>query len=186
VLSDADLAQVPPLDRARLAHAYLRSRRFVVAPLVVGERVIGVVSADNKPSRRPISRQSVEPFSVLCQNLATALEESRLYAEARAREQEATRLYARTRRSGTRRRPSSWSTHRRREPIWRCPSSVAKRPTASSSCTSSCRTTLPRGRSSSSRPSPTTPPSRFRTRASSRRHNVASARPRRSPTVSSC
>src|SRR6266849_2083504 len=97
----AELARVLPLDRARLDHAYLRSRRFVVAPLVVGERVIGVVSADNKPSRRPISRQSVEPFSLLCQNLATALEESRLYAEARAREQEATRLYAVTRQLAT-------------------------------------------------------------------------------------
>src|SRR5436309_1548017 len=101
VLSDADLARVWPLDRARLDHAYLRSRRFVVAPLIVGERVIGVVSADNKPSRRPISLQSVEPFSSLCQNLATALEESRLYAEARAREQEATRLYAVTRQLAT-------------------------------------------------------------------------------------
>jgi PAS domain S-box-containing protein len=56
--------------------------------------VIGVVSADNKTSRRPISPRSVEPFSSLCQNLAMALEESRLYAEARAREKETTRLYA--------------------------------------------------------------------------------------------
>jgi PAS domain S-box-containing protein len=101
VLSDEDLARVLPLDRTRLDHAFLRSRRFVVAPLVVGERVIGVVSADNKPSRRPISRQSVEPFGSLCQNLAMALEESRLYTEARAREQEATRLYAVTRQLAT-------------------------------------------------------------------------------------
>jgi two-component system NtrC family sensor kinase len=97
VLSDSDLARVQPLDRTHLDHAYLRSRRFVIAPLVVGDRVIGVVSADNKLSRRPISPQSVEPFGSLCQNLAMALEESRLYAEARAREQEATRLYAVTR-----------------------------------------------------------------------------------------
>ena len=102
VLSDEDLARVLPLDRTHLLdHAYLRSRRFVVAPLVVGERVIGVVSADNKPSRRPISRESVEPFGSLCQNLAMALEESRLYTEARAREQEATRLYAVTRQLAT-------------------------------------------------------------------------------------
>src|SRR5207247_4968327 len=66
-----------------------------------GERVIGLASADNKPSRRPISRQSVEPFGSLCQNLAMALEESRLYTEARAREQEATRLYAVTRQLAT-------------------------------------------------------------------------------------
>src|SRR6266850_1471380 len=97
VLSDADLARVLPLDRSHLDHPYLRSRRFVVAPLVVGDRVIGVVSADNKPSRRPISRQSIEPFGSLCQNLAMALEESRLYAQARAREEATTRLYAVTR-----------------------------------------------------------------------------------------
>jgi PAS domain S-box-containing protein len=101
VLSDADLARVLPLERAHLDHAYLRSTRFVVAPLVVGERVIGVVGADNKPSRRPINPGSVEPFGSLCQNLAMALEESRLYAEARAREQEATRLYAVTRQLAT-------------------------------------------------------------------------------------
>ena len=93
VLSDADLARVLPLDPAHLDRPYLRSRRFVIAPLVVGDRVIGVVSADNKPSRRPISPRSIEPFSSLCQNLAMALEESRLYAEARAREAETTRLY---------------------------------------------------------------------------------------------
>ena len=101
VLSDADLARVLPLDRTHLDHAYLRSSRFVVAPLVVGDRVIGVVGADNKPSRRPISPRSVEPFGSLCQSLAMALEESRLYAEARAREQEATRLYAVTRQLAT-------------------------------------------------------------------------------------
>ena len=101
VLSDADLARVLPLDRAHLDRPYLRSRRFVIAPLVVGDRVIGVVSADNKPSRRPISPRSIEPFSSLCQNLAMALEESRLYAEARAREEETTRLYAVTRQLAT-------------------------------------------------------------------------------------
>jgi len=85
---------VLPLDPAHLDRPYLRSRRFVVAPLVAGDRVIGVVSADNKPSRRPISPRSIEPFSSLCQNLAMALEESRLYAEAHAREAETTRLYA--------------------------------------------------------------------------------------------
>ena len=101
VLSDEDLRSVRRLDRAYLAHAYLRSRRFVVTPLMAGDRVIGVVSADNKPSRRPIQPGSVEPFSSLCQNLAIALEESRLYAETRAREQEATKLYGVTRQIAT-------------------------------------------------------------------------------------
>jgi signal transduction histidine kinase/DNA-binding response OmpR family regulator/putative methionine-R-sulfoxide reductase with GAF domain len=92
VLSDEDLARVPPIDAALLADRFFRTRRFVVAPLVVGERAIGVVSADNKPSRRPIEAASVEPFTLLCQQLATALEETRLYEETREREEEATKL----------------------------------------------------------------------------------------------
>ena len=92
VLSDEDLARVAPLDPALRAHPTFRTRRFVVAPLVVGERAVGVVSADNKWSRRPISPAALEPFRLLCQQLAMALEDARLYAEARAREQEATKL----------------------------------------------------------------------------------------------
>ncbi|MBI4255608.1 MAG: GAF domain-containing protein [Candidatus Rokubacteria bacterium] len=101
VLSDADLAAVWPPDPLYRRHPMFRSTRFVVVPLVVGERVIGVVSADNKMSRRPISPSSVEPFTALCQNLAMALEESRLYAETQAREQRATTLYHVTRQLAT-------------------------------------------------------------------------------------
>ncbi len=100
-LSDEDLARVAPIGGEYRDHPIFRSKRFVVAPLVAGERVIGVVSADNKASRRPISPSSVEPFSTLCQNLAMALEESRLYAETRAREEEATKLYWVTRQLAT-------------------------------------------------------------------------------------
>jgi signal transduction histidine kinase len=59
----------------------------------VGDRVVGVVGADNKTTRRPIDPTAIEPFRLLCQQLAMALEEARLYAEAQAREREATRLY---------------------------------------------------------------------------------------------
>src|SRR5262249_53945756 len=45
-----------------------------------------------KTSQRPISPASIEPFTLLCQQFATALEEARLYAETRAREREATQL----------------------------------------------------------------------------------------------
>src|ERR671930_796177 len=60
---------------------------------MVGDRAIGVAGFDNKTSRRPISPASIEPFTLLCQQFATALEEARLYAETRAREREATQLY---------------------------------------------------------------------------------------------
>jgi len=88
VLTDDDLGRVPEIGAAYRDRAYFRSRRFIVAPLVAGDRVIGVASADNKPSRRPITPSNVELFTLVCQQLATALEESRLYAEARAREDE--------------------------------------------------------------------------------------------------
>jgi PAS domain S-box-containing protein len=79
VLSDDDLRHVPPISQAFSDRAYFRSRRFVVVPLVTGDRVIGVASADNKTSRRPITPAHVELFTLLCQQLATALEEARLY-----------------------------------------------------------------------------------------------------------
>jgi PAS domain S-box-containing protein len=88
VLTDEDLRRVPPVGAEYRERGYFRSRRFVVAPLVTGDRVIGVASADNKMSRRRITPANVELFALLCQQLATALEEARLYAEARAREEE--------------------------------------------------------------------------------------------------
>jgi len=88
VLNDDDLQRVPLANREYLERPYMRSRRFIVAPLLAGDRVIGVASADNKTTRRPITPVHVELFTLLCQQLATALEEARLYAEARAREQE--------------------------------------------------------------------------------------------------
>src|SRR5262249_32968162 len=64
---------------------------------VAGPRVIGVAVADNKWSRRPIPPESIEPFFLLCHQLAGALEESRLVASSQAREREATQLYEVTR-----------------------------------------------------------------------------------------
>jgi PAS domain S-box-containing protein len=92
VLSDDDLRGLPLANREYLERPYMRSRRFIVAPLLAGDRVIGVASADNKTTGRPITPVHVELFNLLCQQLATALEEARLYAEARARENENARL----------------------------------------------------------------------------------------------
>ncbi len=88
ILTDEELRRVPPVAAEYRDRAYFRSRRFIVAPLVAGDRVIGVASADNKTTRRPITPASVELFTLICQQLATALEEARLYAEGRGREQE--------------------------------------------------------------------------------------------------
>jgi PAS domain S-box-containing protein len=81
VLTDDDLERVPPIGEAFSDRVYFRSRRFVVVPLVTGDRVLGVASADNKLTRRPITALHVELFTLLCQQLATALEEARLYAD---------------------------------------------------------------------------------------------------------
>ena len=97
VLSDEDIERLPPMDPAYRGLRFFHSRRFVVAPLVVGDRAIGVALADNRTSRRPIPPASIEPFNLLCQQLASALEGARLYAETRTREREATRLYEITR-----------------------------------------------------------------------------------------
>ncbi|HKB25057.1 MAG TPA: PAS domain S-box protein [Methylomirabilota bacterium] len=88
ILTDEELLRVPPVAAEYRDRAYFRSRRFIVVPLVAGDRVIGVASADNKTTRRPITPASVELFTLVCQQLATALEEARLYAEGRGREQE--------------------------------------------------------------------------------------------------
>src|SRR2546425_3831402 len=88
ILTDEDLQHVPPVGADYRDRTYFRSRRFIVAPLIAGDRVIGVASADNKTTRRPITPASVELFTLICQQLATALEEARLYAEGRGREQE--------------------------------------------------------------------------------------------------
>ena len=92
VLGDADLETVLPLAPAYRSDPYFRTRRFIAAPLLVGDRAIGVVVADNKRSRKPILPARIEPFVLLCQQLATALEAARLYAESRARGREAIRL----------------------------------------------------------------------------------------------
>jgi PAS domain S-box-containing protein len=88
ILNDDDLRGVPAVGDEYRDRTYFRSRRFIVCPLIAGDRVIGVASADNKTTRRPITPAHVELFTLVCQQLATALEEARLYREARTREQE--------------------------------------------------------------------------------------------------
>ncbi|MGH8057255.1 MAG: GAF domain-containing protein, partial [Candidatus Entotheonellia bacterium] len=93
VLRDEDLQQIVPLDPSYRYHPALRSNQFIITPLVVGDRPIGVVCADNHTSRRPINPASIEPFTLLSQQFAAAFEAARLYTETRAREREATQLY---------------------------------------------------------------------------------------------
>ncbi|MEX2224464.1 MAG: GAF domain-containing protein [Candidatus Rokuibacteriota bacterium] len=92
VSSDEQLARMPPLPRELHHHPVLRSRRFALVPLLFQGRPIGVVSADNKPSRRPITKRGVAHLELFCQQLATSVNNARLYGETRQRASDATIL----------------------------------------------------------------------------------------------
>lgn len=81
VLSDGDLEKIRPFVGPHRDNGWFRTRRFVILPLLVGDRTIGVVMADNKLTRRPIDPASVEPFTLLCQQLAAVLEHERAERE---------------------------------------------------------------------------------------------------------
>jgi PAS domain S-box-containing protein len=94
---DEHLTQVPPLPPELRVHPALRSRRFALVPLLVQGRPIGIVGVDNKPSRRPITRRGVAHLELFCQQLATSVNNARLYGETRQREKDATVLLEVTR-----------------------------------------------------------------------------------------
>ncbi|MBI3636521.1 MAG: GAF domain-containing protein [Candidatus Rokubacteria bacterium] len=93
VLEDVDLAALPRLEEPYRSHPYFRSTRFVIVPLTVGMRVIGVASADNKTSRRPITPDVIEPFALLGQQLGAAIHQGQLYARAEEQSNELATLH---------------------------------------------------------------------------------------------
>ncbi len=97
VADDEQLAGVLRLSARWRRHPVLRSRRFAVVPLLVQGRPIGLVAVDNKPSRRPITRRGVAHLELFCQQLATSVNNARLYQETRQRERDATLLLEVTR-----------------------------------------------------------------------------------------
>jgi GAF domain-containing protein len=62
-----------------------RSRAFAVLPLLSRGRAIGVLVADNKVSRRPLPRETVDLLRVFSQQAAIALENAQLFTEAQDR-----------------------------------------------------------------------------------------------------
>jgi GAF domain-containing protein/anti-sigma regulatory factor (Ser/Thr protein kinase) len=98
VANDEELERLPPLPSALSEHPVLRTRRFALVPLLFQGSPIGVVSADNKPSRGPVTRRAVAHLELFCQQLATAVNNARLYGETRQRERDAVLLLDVTRR----------------------------------------------------------------------------------------
>jgi len=90
----ASLRLHPPYDQI----AALRSRAFVVVPLVVHGRSVGVLGADRKQSRRPLDAATGEVLQLFAAQAALAIEHGRLYETQRmaAMQLEAT-VEARTR-----------------------------------------------------------------------------------------
>jgi signal transduction histidine kinase len=75
----ASLRLNPPFDRIKS----LRSRVFALVPLVVQGRVIGVLGADRKHSRRPLDSASLELLHLFSSQAAVAIEHGRLYEAQR-------------------------------------------------------------------------------------------------------
>lgn len=67
----------PPYDRLQA----LRSRCFVILPLIVRGRVIGVLGADNKLSRRPFQEEEARILRVFATQVAVAIDNARLLEE---------------------------------------------------------------------------------------------------------
>ena len=70
----------------RLGHPYseiqaFRSKAFVIVPLVVGGQPIGVLGADNKATRKPISAERVRLLKIFAAQAALAIDNARLYEE---------------------------------------------------------------------------------------------------------
>ncbi len=70
---------------------------FLVAPILVRDRVIGVVVADNKLSKRPIDRANTELLSTFINQAGMAIENARLYQDLDRRYKEMHDLWEYTR-----------------------------------------------------------------------------------------
>jgi PAS domain S-box-containing protein len=98
ILSEADLKALPALHAALHEHPLLRVSRFAAVPLRFQETTIGVVLADNKRSRRNLTRRGVAQLELFCQQLQSLVSNAGLWAETQQRERDATLLVEVTRR----------------------------------------------------------------------------------------
>jgi hypothetical protein len=71
------LALKPPYS----ALAGLRTRCFLVVPMIAQGKAVGVIAADKKPSGQPISKEAVERLQFLASHAAIAIENAHLFEE---------------------------------------------------------------------------------------------------------
>ncbi len=67
----------PPYSQVKA----LRSKNFLLLPMIARGRCVGVLSADNKLSSRPILPQTVELLQTFASHAAVAIENARLFRE---------------------------------------------------------------------------------------------------------
>ncbi len=65
----------PPYSEIRA----LRSREFVALPLIVEDEIVGVVTADNQLSKRPIKEQEIELLGLFVTQAAVAIKNANMY-----------------------------------------------------------------------------------------------------------
>ena len=75
----AGLRLAPPLA----GEQFLRSSAFVALPLVVKDRAVGVIAADNKIRREPITAAQVNLLGIFANQAAVAVDNARLYEQLR-------------------------------------------------------------------------------------------------------
>ncbi len=57
----------------------IRSRNFIITPIIMGKETIGVIGADNKFSKRPIGPDSIEILKIFASYVAYTIENYRLF-----------------------------------------------------------------------------------------------------------
>ncbi len=71
----------------------LRTRSIMSIPLKRGNRFIGVLEAVNRKGKKPFTKDDLEVFLALGNNIATAIENARLFREAEKKQLEVELLY---------------------------------------------------------------------------------------------
>jgi len=79
-----DLRLKPPYAQLEA----IRTRSFMVIPMIARGRRVGLLTGDNKWSGRPILPQTVEALQVFASHAAVAIENARLFQELQARNRE--------------------------------------------------------------------------------------------------
>jgi len=74
-----ELRLPPPYDEIKA----LRSRSFVVLPMIVGNECVGVAALDNQMSKAPISDEVIGGLELFTSQAAVAIENAKLYEQLR-------------------------------------------------------------------------------------------------------